>query len=65
MVRRSYTSNPRSAVVLTAGAGWRIRAAKQRRSSGAEAPMPRRQAGKLKALRQTLDLIHVLIITER
>ncbi|MET9254881.1 hypothetical protein [Streptomyces sp. NPDC003717] len=65
MVRRSQTSNPRASVVLTSGADWRTRAAGERRSSGAESPMPRRQPGKIKALRQTLDVLGVAINAKR
>ncbi|MFJ8080045.1 hypothetical protein ACIQ6Y_05365 [Streptomyces sp. NPDC096205] len=65
MVRRSQTSNPRSAVVLTSGADWGTRAAGQRRGSGAESPMPRRQAGQVKALQQTLDVIRMAINAKR
>ncbi|PVC95197.1 hypothetical protein [Streptomyces sp. CS147] len=65
MVRRSQTSNPRSAVVLTAGADWSTRAAGQRRGSGAEFPMPRRQAAKLKALQQCLGVIRTAINAKR
>ncbi|GEC03699.1 hypothetical protein SSP24_13540 [Streptomyces spinoverrucosus] len=65
MVRRSQTSNPRSTVVLTSGADWGTRAARQRRGSGAEFPMPRRQAAKLKALQLTLGLIRTAINAKR
>lgn len=64
MVRRSQSSNPRSPVILTSGADWGTRAAGQRRGSGAEFPMPRRQAAKAKALQQTLRLIRRAINTK-
>ncbi|MFZ3493965.1 hypothetical protein ACODT5_12210 [Streptomyces sp. 5.8] len=65
MVRRSQTSNPRSTVVLTSGADWGTRAAGQRRGSGAEFPLPRRQAAKAKALQQTLAVIRTAINAKR
>lgn len=65
MARRSQTSNPRPTVVLTSGADWGTRAAKQRRGSGAEFPMPRRPAAKLRALQQTLGLIRTAINAKR
>ncbi|MER6642566.1 hypothetical protein [Streptomyces anulatus] len=65
MVRRSQTSNPRTSVVLTAGADWGTRAAGQRRGSGAEFPMPRRPAARLKALQQCLGVIRTAINTKR
>ncbi|MCX4532069.1 hypothetical protein ACWD4L_01425 [Streptomyces sp. NPDC002596] len=65
MVRRSQTSNPRSAVVLTSGADWGTRAAGQRRGSGAEFPLPRRQAAKIKALQQTIEVIRMAINAKR
>ncbi|MEU6624830.1 hypothetical protein ABZ926_29245 [Streptomyces litmocidini] len=65
MVRRSQTSNPRSAVVLTSGADWGTRAAGQRRGSGAEFPLPRRQAAKVKALQQVLGVIRTAINAKR
>jgi hypothetical protein len=61
VVRRSQSSNPRSVVVLTSGTDWGTRAAKQRRSSGAEAEIPRRQPAKIKALHQALDLARTAI----
>ncbi|MFC8286575.1 hypothetical protein [Streptomyces cyaneofuscatus] len=64
MVRRSQTSNPRTYVVLTAGADWRTRAVGQRRVSGAEFPMPRRPAARLKALQQCLGVIRTAINTK-
>ncbi|MEV5697591.1 hypothetical protein AB0L55_08880 [Streptomyces anthocyanicus] len=63
MVRRSQTSNPRSTVVLTSGTDWGTRAAGQRRSSGAESPIPRRQPAKIKALRQTIGVARAAINT--
>ncbi|GAA2391236.1 hypothetical protein GCM10010420_14110 [Streptomyces glaucosporus] len=65
MVRRSQTSNPRSTVVLTSGADWRGRAASQRRSSGAESPLPRRQPAKIKALQQTIEVARAAINKKR
>lgn len=65
MVRRSQTSNPRSVVVLTSGADWGTRAAGQRRSSGADAPIPRRQPAKIKALRQTIGVARIAINNKR
>ncbi len=65
MVRRSQTSNPRSAVVLTSGADWGTRAAGQRRGGGAEFPLPRRPAAKVKALQQTLGVICTAINAKR
>lgn len=64
MVRRSQTSNPRSIVVLTSGADWGTRAAGQRRSSGAESPMPKRQPAKIKALQRTISVARVAINTK-
>ncbi|CAL9614712.1 hypothetical protein SUDANB176_05705 [Streptomyces sp. enrichment culture] len=61
MVRRSQSSNPRSVVVLTSGTDWGTRAAGQRRSSGAESPMPKRQPAKIKALHQALHLARAAI----
>lgn len=65
MVRRSQSSNPRPVVVLTSGADWGTRAAAQRRVSGAEFPMPRRPAAKLKALQQTIAAIRSAIKAKR
>ncbi|WP_103531369.1 hypothetical protein [Streptomyces sp. SM11] len=65
MVRLNQTSNPRTSVVLSAGADWRTRAAGQRRVSGAEFPMPRRPAARLKALQQCLGVIRAAINTKR
>jgi hypothetical protein len=65
VVRRSQTSNPRSAVVLTAGADWRTRAALERRGNGAEFPQPRKQSAKLKALERILPLIRATIKAKR
>ncbi|WP_328659775.1 hypothetical protein [Streptomyces sp. NBC_00334] len=61
MVRRSQSSNPRSTVVLTSGTDWGTRAAGQRRASGAEVPVPRRQPAKIKALHQALGLARAAI----
>ncbi|MFG2511272.1 hypothetical protein [Streptomyces sp. NPDC048584] len=61
MVRRSQSSNPRSVVVLTSGTDWGTRAAGQRRSSGAESEIPRRQPAKIKALQQALHLARAAI----
>lgn len=65
MVRRSQSSNPRSVVVLTSGTDWGTRAAGQRRSSGAESPIPRRQPGKIKALQQTIGVARLAINRKR
>ncbi|GAA3376762.1 hypothetical protein GCM10020367_49720 [Streptomyces sannanensis] len=65
MVRRSQSSNPRSVVVLTSGTDWGTRAAGQRRSSGAESPIPRRQPAKIKALQQTIGVVRVAINRKR
>ncbi|MFD8900179.1 hypothetical protein [Streptomyces ardesiacus] len=61
MVRRSQSSNPRSVVVLTSGTDWGTRAAKQRRSSGAESEIPRRQPAKIKALQQAISLANLSV----
>ncbi|MER6404937.1 hypothetical protein ABT269_15660 [Streptomyces viridosporus] len=61
MVRRSQSSNPRSVVVLTSGTDWGTRAAGQRRSSGAEAPIPKRQPAKIKALQQAIRVARLAI----
>ncbi|CAM5628664.1 hypothetical protein STENM327S_02365 [Streptomyces tendae] len=61
MVRRSRSSNPRSAVVLTSGTDWGTRAAGQRRAGGAEVPIPRRRPAKVKALHQALGLTRAAI----
>ncbi|MFD8520028.1 hypothetical protein ACFV2D_08410 [Streptomyces capillispiralis] len=65
MVRRSQSSNPRSVVVLTSGTDWGTRAAGQRRSSGAESPIPKRQPAKIKALQQTIAVARTAINTKR
>lgn len=65
MVRRSQSSNPRSVVVLTSGTDWGTRAAGQRRSSGAESPIPRRQPAKIKALQQTIGVARMAINAKR
>ncbi|GAA2942229.1 MULTISPECIES: hypothetical protein [Streptomyces] len=54
MARLSQSSNPRSIVILTSGTDWGTRAAGQKRSSGAESPIPKRQPAKIKALQQTI-----------
>jgi hypothetical protein len=64
VVRRSQTSNPRSIVVLTSGADWGTRAAGQRRSSGAESPLPKRQPAKIKALQRTISVARAAINTK-
>ncbi|MFJ9714457.1 hypothetical protein ACIRPQ_00665 [Streptomyces sp. NPDC101213] len=64
MVRRSQSSNPRSVVVLTSGTDWGTRAAGQRRSSGAESPIPKRQPAKIKALQQTIGVARLAINTK-
>ncbi|GHI97180.1 hypothetical protein [Streptomyces olivaceus] len=65
MVRVNQTSNPRSIVVLSSGADWRTRAAGQRRVSGAEFSIPRRQPAKIKALRQTIGAARTAINAKR
>ncbi|MET7378341.1 hypothetical protein ABZT08_05860 [Streptomyces sp. NPDC005526] len=65
MVRRSQSSNPRAIVVLTSGTDWGTRAAGQRRSSGAESPIPRRQPAKIKALQRTVEVVRVAISKKR
>ncbi|MEV6615052.1 hypothetical protein AB0N31_14560 [Streptomyces sp. NPDC051051] len=65
MVRRSQSSNPRSVVVLTSGTDWGTRAAGQRRSSGAESPIPKRRPGKIKALQQTIEVARLAIDKKR
>ncbi|MER6784934.1 hypothetical protein ABT330_09915 [Streptomyces sp. NPDC000658] len=65
MVRRSQSSNPRSVVVLTSGTDWGTRAAGQRRSSGAESPIPRRQPAKIRALQQTIGVARTAINRKR
>ena len=56
MVRVNQSSNPRSVVVLSSGTDWRTRAAGQKRSSGAESEIPRKQPAKIKALQQAIGL---------
>ncbi|WP_079159822.1 hypothetical protein [Streptomyces griseus] len=56
MVRLNQSSNPRSVVVQTSGTDWGARAAVQRRNSGAESPIPKRQPAKIKALQQTIGV---------
>lgn len=65
MVRRSYTSNPRSAVVLSSGSDWGVRAAGHRRSSGAEYPLPKKRKGKLKALGEVIEALRIAINAKR
>jgi hypothetical protein len=65
VVRRSQSSNPRSVVVLTSGTDWGTRAAEQRRSSGAESPIPKRQPAKIKALQQTVGVARLAIERKR
>jgi hypothetical protein len=65
VVRRSQSSNPRSVVVLTSGTDWGTRAAGQRRSSGAESPIPKRQPAKIKALQQTIGVARTAINNKR
>ncbi|MEU2228564.1 hypothetical protein [Streptomyces sp. NPDC018347] len=65
MVRRSQSSNPRSVVVLSAGTDWGTRAAGQRRGSGADSPIPRRQPAKIKALRRTIEMARTAINGKR
>ncbi|WP_326656402.1 hypothetical protein [Streptomyces sp. NBC_00385] len=65
MVRLNQSSNPRSIVVLSSGTDWGTRAAGQRRSSGAESSMPRRQPGKIKALQRTLEVLRLAIERKR
>jgi hypothetical protein len=65
VVRRSQSSNPRSVVVLTSGTDWGTRAAGQRRSSGAESPIPRRQPAKIKALQQTIGVARMALNSKR
>jgi len=61
VVRRSQSSNPRSVVVLTSGTDWGTRAAGQKRSSGAEAPVPQRQPARIRALQQAIRLANLAI----
>ncbi len=65
MVRRSQTNNPRSTVVLTSGADWHGRAASQQRSSGGDFPLPKRQVGKIQALRRTIEVLRIAINAKR
>ncbi|MFC5958890.1 hypothetical protein ACFP51_31985 [Streptomyces pratens] len=64
MVRRSQTSNPRSAVVLTSGTDWHGRAASQRRSSGAAYPLPKKQAEKIQALQRAIKILQMASATK-
>ncbi|MFE0575156.1 hypothetical protein ACFW21_23620 [Streptomyces albogriseolus] len=61
MVRVNQTSNPRSVVVLSSGTDWRTRAAGQKRSSGAESEIPRKQPAKIKALQHAISLANMAI----
>ncbi len=61
MVRVNQTSNPRSVVVLSSGTDWRTRAAGQKRSSGAESEIPRKQPAKIRALQQAISLANMAI----
>ncbi|MEU3126329.1 hypothetical protein ACFUS2_06880 [[Kitasatospora] papulosa] len=65
MVRLNQSSNPRTIVVLTSGTDWGTRAAGQKRSSGAESPIPKRQPAKIKALQQTIGVARVAIERKR
>lgn len=65
MVRRSQSSNPRTIVVLTSGTDWGTRAAGQKRSSGAESSIPKRQPAKIKALQQTVGVLRLSIERKR
>ncbi len=56
MVRVNQSSNPRSVVVLSSGTDWRTRAAGQKRSSGAESEIPRKQPAKIRALQHAISL---------
>ncbi|MFF3285649.1 hypothetical protein [Streptomyces sp. NPDC003023] len=64
MVRRSQSSNPRSAVVLTSGTDWRERTASQQRSSGGDFPLPKKQEGKAQALQRTIKVLRLAIETK-
>ncbi|MFF0165525.1 hypothetical protein [Streptomyces prasinus] len=64
MVRRSQTSNPRSTVVLTSGTDWHGRAASQRRSSGGDFPLPKKQAGKIQALQRAIKVLQMASATK-
>lgn len=64
MVRRSQTSNPRSTVVLTSGTDWHGRAASQRRSSGGDYPLPKKQAEKIQALQRAIKILQMASTTK-
>ncbi|GAA2252826.1 hypothetical protein GCM10010415_10880 [Streptomyces atrovirens] len=59
MVRVNQSSNPRSVVVLSSGTDWRTRAAGQKRSSGAESEIPRKQPAKIRALQHAISLANM------
>ncbi|MGC0374095.1 hypothetical protein RKD28_001611 [Streptomyces sp. SAI-229] len=61
MVRVNQSSNPRSVVVQSSGTDWRTRAAGQKRSSGAESEIPRKQPAKIRALQQAISLANMAI----
>ncbi|WUT00148.1 hypothetical protein OHA46_27225 [Streptomyces sp. NBC_00708] len=65
MVRLNQSSNPRAIVVLSSGTDWGTRAAGQKRSSGAESSLPRRQPAKIKALQQTIEALRSAIEKKR
>nr|WSS72122.1 hypothetical protein OG491_29300 [Streptomyces sp. NBC_01175] len=65
MVRLNQSSNPRAIVVLSSGTDWGTRAAGQRRSSGAESSIPKRQPAKIKALQQTIGVLGRAIARKR
>ena len=50
---------------MTSGTDWGTRAAGQRRSSGAESPIPRRGPARIKALQQTIEVAHTAINHKR
>lgn len=64
MVRRSQTSNLRSTVVLTSGTDWHGRAASQRRSSGGDVPLPKKQAGRIQALQRAIKVLRMASATK-
>ncbi|MFM9593135.1 hypothetical protein ACKI1J_33720 [Streptomyces scabiei] len=57
MVRRSQSSNPRAVVVLTGGADWPGRAAREQRSSSTKFQLPEGETEKIKALRRTIKAL--------
>ncbi|MFG2591169.1 hypothetical protein [Streptomyces sp. NPDC048438] len=65
MVRLNQSSNPRAIVVLTSGTDWGTRAAGQKRSSGAESSIPKRQPAKIKALQRTVEALRLAIARKR